>query len=87
MIDIEKANTTAVERMMEARPIVVGVARALDVIPGMQPNLFLHAGPPVTWERMAGPMRGALIGSIIFEKLAKNAEEAVKDAGKTGRHS
>ena len=47
MIDIEKANTTAVEKMMEARPIVVGVARALDVIPGMRKNLFLHAGPPV----------------------------------------
>lgn len=78
MIDIEKANTTAVERMMDARPVVTGVARALDVIPGMQPNLFLHAGPPVTWERMAGPMRGALIGSILFEKLAKNAEEAVQ---------
>ena len=78
MIDIEKANQTAVDRMMEARPIVVGVARAIDVIPGMQANLFLHAGPPVTWERMAGPMRGALIGAIIFEKLAKNAEEAVQ---------
>jgi hypothetical protein len=78
MIDIDKANTTAVERMMEARPIVVGVALAKDVIPGMQPNLFLHAGPPVTWERMAGPMRGALIGSIIFEKLAKNTDEAIK---------
>jgi hypothetical protein len=78
MIDIDKANTTAVERMMDARPIVVGVARAMDVIPGMRDNLFLHAGPPVTWERMAGPMRGALIGAILFEKLAKTPEEAVQ---------
>src|SRR5512138_2597275 len=78
MIDIEQANQTAVNRMMEARPVVTGVARALDVIPGMQSNLFLHAGPPVTWERMAGPMRGALIGAILFEKLAKNAQEAVQ---------
>ena len=78
MIDIEKANATTVERMMEARPTVVGVARAIDVIPGMRDNLFLHAGPPVTWERMAGPMRGALIGAMIFEKIAKNTEEAVK---------
>jgi hypothetical protein len=37
----------------------------------------LHAGPPVSWERMAGPMRGALIGAMIFEKIAKNTEEAV----------
>ncbi len=75
---LKRPMQTAVDRMMEARPIVVGVARAIDVIPGMQANLFLHAGPPVTWERMAGPMRGALIGAIIFEKLAKNAEEAVQ---------
>ena len=78
MIDIEKANTTAVERMMEARPIVVGVARAIDVIPGMRKNLFLHAGPPVSWERMAGPMRGALIGSVMFEGMAKTPEEAIR---------
>lgn len=78
MIDIEKANTIAVERMMEARPVLTGVAVARDVIPGMRDNLFLHAGPPVTWERMAGPMRGALIGSILFEGLAKTPEEAVR---------
>ena len=51
MIDIEKANTLCVERMMESQPIVTGVARAIDVIPGMRDNLFLHAGPPITWER------------------------------------
>ncbi len=78
MIDIDLANAKAVERMMEARPMVVGVARAIDVIPGMRKNLFLHAGPPVTWERMAGPMRGALIGSIIFEGMATTTDEAIK---------
>ncbi len=77
MVDIEKANATALEKMMETRPSVVGVARAVDVIPGMRQNLFLHAGPPVTWERMAGPMRGALIGALIFEGLAADASEAV----------
>ena len=32
-MDIEQANTTAVSRMMEARPILKGVATARDVIP------------------------------------------------------
>lgn len=76
MIDIEKANATAVERMMQARPVVVGVAKAKDVIPGMHDDLFLHAGPPVTWERMAGPMKGAVIGALMFEGRAKDAAEA-----------
>jgi hypothetical protein len=70
MIDIELANQTAVDRMMSARPILKGVATARDVIPGMRDNLLLHAGPPITWERASGPMRGAIIGALIFEGLA-----------------
>lgn len=76
MIDIENANKQAVERMMESRPVVTGVAPAIDVIPGMRDDLLLHAGPPVTWERMAGPMKGAMIGALIFEGKAKDTQEA-----------
>jgi len=76
MIDIEKANARTVELMMEARPVLVGVGKALDVIPGMRPNLLLHAGPPITWDRMAGPMKGAVYGALIFEGKAKDAAEA-----------
>lgn len=76
MVDIEKANQEAVERMMDARPVVVGVAPAIDVIPGMHQDLLLHAGPPVTWERMAGPMKGAMVGALIWEGRAKNWDEA-----------
>lgn len=76
MIDIDSANTTAVTRMMEARPVLVGLGKAIDVIPGMRPNLILHAGPPITWERMSGPLKGAIIGALIFEGKAKTAEEA-----------
>ncbi|MBX3004387.1 MAG: DUF1116 domain-containing protein [Anaerolineales bacterium] len=77
MIDIAKANQTAVSRMMEARPILKGVTPAKDVIPGMKPNLLLHAGPPIEWARMSGPLRGAVIGALIFEGLAKTEQEAV----------
>lgn len=78
MVDIQKANQTAVERMMEARPILRGLAPAREVIPGMRDNLLLHAGPPIEWERMSGPMRGAVIGGLIFEGLAKDDKEAVQ---------
>jgi hypothetical protein len=77
MVDIEQANALAVERMMDARPVLVGIGRALDVIPGMRDNLLLHAGPPITWGRMCGPMRGAVIGALIFEGLAKDETEAL----------
>jgi hypothetical protein len=75
-MDIEKANQQTVERMMEARPVLVGIGKALDVIPGMKENLLLHAGPPITWERASGPMRGAITGALIFEGKAKDMESA-----------
>ncbi len=77
MVDIDAANRTAVERMMQARPVVIGLARARDAVPGMSDDLLMHAGPPVTWERMSGPQRGAVIGALIFEGRAQDAEEAV----------
>ncbi len=77
-INIDQANQKAIDAFMDARPVVVGVAKAKDVIPGMHDKLFLHAGPPVTWERMAGPVRGAMIGAMMLEGLAKTAEEAEK---------
>lgn len=75
-MDIESANKTAVERMMSARPILTGIATARDVIPGMHDKMLLHAGPPVEWERMSGPLRGAVIGALLFEGLAQDEAEA-----------
>ncbi|MGQ0602341.1 MAG: DUF1116 domain-containing protein [Anaerolineales bacterium] len=63
---------------MDARPMLTGVAAARDVIPGMRDNLILHAGPPIEWPRMSGPLRGAVIGAMLFEGLAKSEEEAVR---------
>jgi len=75
-MDIEKSNAEATKRMMEAQPVLVGLGRALDVIPGMRENLLLHAGPPITWERASGPMRGAIAGALIFEGKAGGEKEA-----------
>ncbi|MEW6401510.1 MAG: DUF1116 domain-containing protein [Chloroflexota bacterium] len=79
-MDIDRANQTAVNRMMEARPILKAVAAARDVIPGMKDNLLLHAGPPIEWARMSGPLRGALIGGMLFEGLAATETEAIARA-------
>ncbi|NIM93476.1 MAG: DUF1116 domain-containing protein [Anaerolineales bacterium] len=76
-MDIEQANQEAVERMMSARPILKNIAVAGDVIPGMKENLILHAGPPIDWERMSGPLRGAVIGALLFEGLAKDEKQAI----------
>jgi uncharacterized protein DUF1116 len=81
-INIEQANTTAVDRLMSARPVLTGVAPAREAIAGMKDNLLLHAGPPIEWGRMSGPLRGAMIGAMLFEGLAKDEKEAVALAGR-----
>jgi hypothetical protein len=75
-MDINKANREAVSRMIAARPILKGVAKAADVIPDLDERTLLHAGPPIEWPRMSGPLKGAIIGAAIFEGWARDEAEA-----------
>jgi Protein of unknown function (DUF1116) len=77
---IGRANDEAVGRMQAARPLVVGVATAAEVLPGMGPRTFLHAGPPIEWADMSGPLRGAMIGAALLEGLADDPDDAVRRA-------
>ena len=74
---IDEANQLAVKRILDSQPVLVGIASAAEMIPGMRRNLILHAGPPITWDRMSGPLRGAVIGGLIFEGLATDEPGAV----------
>jgi hypothetical protein len=76
--EIAKANAEAVARVLAAKPTVVGIGTAADAIPGMRKNLVLHSGPPVTWDRMSGPTRGAVMGGLVYEGLARTPELAAK---------
>ena len=73
---IEQANAEAIRRVLEAAPVLVGVARARDVVPRMADDLLLHAGPPIEWDRMSGPVRGAVLGALLYERRAANEAEA-----------
>ena len=73
---VDEANAKALEILLNAMPHLVGMERAIDVVPGMRPDLLLHAGPPITWERMCGPMRGAVIGALLYERKANTADDA-----------
>ena len=80
-IDIDAANAEAVRRICAGRPMLVGMGIARDVIPGFAPSgkarlLITHSGPPITWARMCGPTRGAIMGALIYEGLAEKPEDA-----------
>ena len=74
--DVDDANQIALGRLVGSQPHLVGVGVARDVIPGMAEDLFLHAGPPISWDRMSGPLRGAVIGGLLLEGKASNPGDA-----------
>jgi len=75
-ISIESANQEVVNRIRRGQAVLVGMGIAREVIPGMHARMILHAGPPIEWERMCGPTRGAVMGALIYEGLAQDEKEA-----------
>lgn len=73
---IQKANQEALSRLQMAQPTLIGIGTAGEDIPGMDQKTILHAGPPIEWARMSGPLRGAIVGGLIYEGLASNEAEA-----------
>jgi hypothetical protein len=71
----EQANRTALERITAAAPRWVAIRTAREAV-GIERGQFLHAGPPITWERASGPMRGALIAAMLYEGMADTPEQA-----------
>ena len=87
---VEHANETAFAAFLQAQPVLEDVRPAHELIPDLAGRLLLHAGPPVAWERMCGPMQGAIIGAILLEGWANTPDEATSLAasGKSGsRHA
>jgi hypothetical protein len=82
--DVRIANDRAVENMQRAHPVLVGLSTAGAVVPGMDERSVLHAGPPISWDDMSGPLRGAVIGAAIHEGLARSPDEAVEVARRGG---
>ena len=77
---IAAANASAVERLLAAQPLLLGIEPARDAI-GLRDRQLLHSGPPIDWARMCGPVRGAIVGAILFEGWAASPEDAETLAG------
>ena len=73
---IRKANSEALKLMLGADPVLVDVVTASEAIPELEEGMILHSGPPIDWDRMCGPMRGAVAGIAVFEGWANDLSEA-----------
>ena len=75
---VAEANTQAVDRILGARPMLIDVQPAGVAIARLEGRMLLHSGPPIDWPSMCGPMRGAVIGAVLFEGWATDPDGARK---------
>jgi hypothetical protein len=73
---VDKANEKAFAAYGAAMPVLEGIGVAGKAIPRLRGRMLLHAGPPIEWKRMCGPMHGAIIGAILHEEWARSEKEA-----------
>jgi len=73
---INAANGEAARRMLESVPVWIDIRTAGEAVPGMRRHLILHAGPPISWDRMCAPQRSAVCGAVVHEGLAGTLDEA-----------
>jgi len=92
---VAAANAIAVTRILSAHPMLVGVGTArtsLTLASGvgagapLPERAILHAGPPIDWARMCGPMKGAVLGAILLEGWATDLAEAARLAASREIH-
>ncbi|STR35582.1 putative cytoplasmic protein [Klebsiella grimontii] len=74
---VAQANDAVIERIRNARPHWLDVQPAGSLIGALNQNkTLLHAGPPMRWQEMTGPMKGACIGACLFEGWAQDEKTA-----------
>ena len=81
---IDRANAEAVARVLKAEPTWLDVALAASEVWPAMGRTLLHAGPPIGWAEMCGPMRGAIIGAILYENWAATPADAEELASSGG---
>jgi hypothetical protein len=77
---IVHANGETLRRLLAGDPVLVDVVPAGIALEGLGVRHVLHAGPPIGWEHMCGPMRGAVMGIAVFEGWARDLKDAARQA-------
>lgn len=73
---IKVSNEKVIGRFRDSQPFLMDVVQAKTVIPELQGKVLLHAGPPISYNEMTGPMQGSCVGASLFEGWAETEEEA-----------
>lgn len=74
---IDEANQAVISKIVAGSPFLLDVVPANTVIKEFnQGKVLLHAGPPITYDKMVDPIQGACVGAVLFEGWAENETDA-----------
>lgn len=75
---LDAQNKVLFDTLCAAKPRLLGIASAIDVLPGFHRKLVLHAGPPIGWDDMQPAMQAAVAGALVFEGLVPDLDSATR---------
>ncbi len=73
---IDRANAEVLRRLDEGAPLLVDIATAADVVPGIGPRTLLHCGPAIEWAAVCDPLRRSMRAAAVAEGWASDVEHA-----------
>jgi hypothetical protein len=76
LYDVVSAANNEVLRRLGGTPLLVGIARCIDVVPGMTPRTVLHCGPAADWPDMCDPLRRSISATVVAEGWSGAVGEA-----------
>lgn len=74
--DIDAANSEAVRRLDQSVPLLVDLAAAETIVPGMTGRMLLHCGPAIEWPDVSDPLRRSMRAATVAEGWAENVDQA-----------
>jgi len=73
---VDEANAEVVRRLDTGVPLLVGLAPAAGVVPGIGERTILHCGPPIAWAEVGDPLRRSIRAAVMAEGWAADPDEA-----------
>ena len=84
--DVVSAANDEVLRRIGGSPMLVGIARCIDVVPGMTPRTVLHCGPAVEWPDMCDPLRRSIRATVVAEGWSADVGDVPELVGSGSVH-
>jgi hypothetical protein len=72
---VRTANEEVIRRLGSGTPMLVGIERCIDVVPGMGPRTVLHCGPAVEWSEMCDPLRRSISAAVVAEGWSAGVDD------------